>query len=486
MSDEDRQDQESRGEQTVTVEDIGPARKCLTIEVPPERIEEKIDANFSRLKTESVLPGFRRGRAPLKLLQKRFTTSVRDEVRGQILSECYSQAIEDESLQVIGEPNIQDVDKIELPENGALTFKVEVEVSPNVTLPDLKGIKVNKPDVEATDADVAESIERLCKQMGKYEVIEDGVVEDDSSIKADVRVLAGEDAQNDADEISQHQDILITTEQDGKKKIAYIGGAGLILDGKDQPILGKKIGDEIRVNMTGPPNHENEQIKEQAITVVIHIKGIEKHTPCTWEELAKVWSLETEDQLKEKVKQFITERRQQEQAQSMHQQICDYLLESTQLDLPEGLTGRQTDRLLRREAMDLAYRGQSPQEIEQDLAKRRQGSEEEARHQLKLFFILDQAAKSLDIEVSGAEVNGRIASIAVQQGRRPEKMRQEMQRSGELEQLFIQVRDQKTLDKILEDAVVTEAQPDNPDTPEAEAKTKKPRAKKSKAAPKKK
>ncbi len=103
--------------------------------------------------------------------------------------------------------------------------------------------------------------------------------------------------------------------------------------------------------------------------------------------------------------------------------------------------------------------------------------EAEAARQLKLFFILDQIAKSLEVDVNENEINGRIAMLAMQQGRRPEKLRQQMQRSGELEHLFLQIREQKTLDKIIERATVTEV-----DAPPAEEKA---GAKKEKKAEKK-
>ena len=147
-------DKPARGEQKVTVEDTGPARKALTIEVPAERIAAKIETSFGRLKSDAILPGFRRGRAPQRLLEKRFGTSIRDEVRGQLLSECYSQAIEDEKLDVIGEPDVADFDSITLPESGPLTFRVEVEVSPKVELPPLEGIEVKKAKMEVTDEQV--------------------------------------------------------------------------------------------------------------------------------------------------------------------------------------------------------------------------------------------------------------------------------------------------------------------------------------------
>ena len=99
-------------EQTVTIDDIGPARKKITIEIPQSRIEDAIGDSYERLRDDAVVPGFRRGRTPQRLIEKRFGTAVRDDVRGQIISESYSQAIEEEDIRVIGEPDVKDFDDI--------------------------------------------------------------------------------------------------------------------------------------------------------------------------------------------------------------------------------------------------------------------------------------------------------------------------------------------------------------------------------------
>ena len=125
-------DETEQGEQTVTVEDIGPARKRLTIELPAERIADKVKNNIDRLREEAAIPGFRKGRAPTRLLERRFGETLRDDVRRQLLTESYTQAVEAESLDVIGEPEIQDAEDLQIPDEGPLVFKVEVEVSPKV------------------------------------------------------------------------------------------------------------------------------------------------------------------------------------------------------------------------------------------------------------------------------------------------------------------------------------------------------------------
>jgi len=125
-------DKQKRGGQTVTVEDIGPARKRLVIEVSVDRIAEQIASGYTQMKKDADVPGFRRGRAPQRLLERRFGEAIRDDVKGQLLSESYSQAIEDEKLNVIGEPDIKDLSDIVLPDSEPLTFKVEVRICTNM------------------------------------------------------------------------------------------------------------------------------------------------------------------------------------------------------------------------------------------------------------------------------------------------------------------------------------------------------------------
>ena len=192
---------------------------------------------------------------------------------------------------------------------------------------------------------------------------------------------------------------------------------------------------------------------------MLKVNRIERVEPAAIDTLPTRFGLDSVDELKQRVRESVQQRKERQRTQDQHQQLCNQLLERVPMELPKGLSSRQTIRVLRRKAMELAYAGTPEKEIEQRIAEMRTGSEEEAQRQLKLFFILDKAAETLKIEVTDGEVNGRIAMIAMQQGRRPEKLRQQMSRSGELDQIYLQLREQKTLDAILEKAAGAVAAP---------------------------
>jgi trigger factor len=451
----DHPENTERESQTVTIEDVGPGRKRLTIEVPADRITKKIESSYSDLKNEATIPGFRRGRVPRHLLERRFGSSIRDEVRTRLLSECYTQAIEEEKLQVIGQPDVKDVDQIKLPESGPLQFKVEVEVSPTVALPELTGIEIKKTPFTVTPQDTDREIDQLRKRMGKLVQAPNTTIQSNDYLEADVTILPAQTTPDTTPgPIAEHPNMRLLVpglEHEGKGQVA-----GILVEDLQSRLVGQPDDAEISISLTGPTNHENERIKGQPITIRIKVHKVERLELAPIENIPAQLGLGSVEDLKQRITQMLQNRKEREQQQLMHEQLSNHLIETVKLDLPEGVTGRQTARLLRSEAMRLAYRGVDEHEIEKQIAEMRQNSEEQARKQLKRFFILDQAAKDLQVEASEAEVNGQIAMIAVQQNRRPEKLRQQLQRSGELEHLFLQVREQKTLDKILEKAKIVE------------------------------
>lgn len=437
----------------VKVEDAGPARKRLTITIPPERITGEMRERFDKLQEEAAVPGFRRGHAPQRLIERRFGTAVKDELRVHLLSETFSQAVEQEKLAVIGQPDIKDAEQIKLPEQGALTFQAEVEVVPQVQLPPLEGIAVTKEPIAVTDDDVKEEIERLRRQFGQMKQVHEGEVKAEDYVLADVRILAGTDAADTAEELLHHPGSYVHVPSKKRQDKGHV--VGIVVNELGKKLAGHSIGQTVRFSQDGPQNHEDERIKGKPITFVIRLDRIERLEPATDTAIAQQIGVE-EAKLSEHVTEVLKARKERQQHAKMHEQLEKYFLDNVQMDLPEGLSGRQTARVLHRQAMQMAYMGMDEEQIKQRMAEMRSSSEEEARKQLKLFFILNEAAKKLEIEVSEAEVNGRVAMLAAQQNRRPEKLRQQMMQSGELEQLYIQLREQKTMDKILEKAQVTE------------------------------
>ncbi len=163
MSDTDAMPAEAT-QNTVVVEDAGPSRKKISITIPAQRVAEQFDTSLETLAAEAAVPGFRKGRVPRNILEKRFGPAIKEETRNQLVSSAYSEAVEQHSLRVLGEPEGADeLADLDIDPTKDIAFTVEVEVAPDFDLPDLEGLEVIKPPAEVTDEMVDDQIKRLAQ-----------------------------------------------------------------------------------------------------------------------------------------------------------------------------------------------------------------------------------------------------------------------------------------------------------------------------------
>lgn len=434
----------------VQIEDVGPAKKRLTITVPAEAISEKLDDSMDTLAAQTALPGFRKGRAPKALLQRRFGTAVREETRNQIVADAYSQAIEQHELRPVGDPEpTTPMDEIELKDGKPLTFSVDVEVVPDFEVPSVEGIEVKRPMLELTDEHIERELERQCLSIGEANDIEGDFTRNDRIFCYAKATRKGEE-----EPFFQHDDVLIVhpgDEDGGKGQVL-----GLMVDGVAGKLSGKRVGDTVIIETTAPEGHEREDIRGKELHIELQIRRAERIAPAAVDAVVQQYGMESEEILREQIKMALEQRLQQEQASAMREQVYDYLADAVDFELPEKLSSSQAERIVKQHEVELLYRGLSPEEVEDALAKTRAQSQDIAKRRLKLFFLMHKLAEKFSIEVSEQEINGRIAAIAAQRGTRPEQLRNELAQANRLAEIGMQIRDHKTADRIIGQAKVTD------------------------------
>lgn len=445
------QQQEEEYTYQIKIEDAGPATKKVTVEIPKDRIDSKLSEQFKELRREAALPGFRPGHAPQKLIEKRFNNDVREQVRRTLISESYEQAVEKNNLQVIGEPEFDNPDAIKLPEEGAMNYSFQVEVQPEINLPDLKNLKIKKPKIAVTEENVNQALANLRQQQGALVPVEDRGIEDGDYIIADVHVKV---------------DGNVVTHQHDAQIISRAGRiAGIQVDDLANQLKGAKSGETRTIKTHAPDTHPNEQMKDKDVEIEIAVKDIKRLEEAEINEaFLQDLGFTKQEELMDALRQQMEERIQYDIQNSMREQVNQYLLANTPIELPTKLSDRQADRVVNRRATDLMMRGMPREQIEANLEQLRGGAKDEAARELKLFFILQKIANDQNADVDEAELNGRIAMLAAQRGQRPEKMKQQMAKDGSLQNLYIQMREQKAVDKILEQAQIEDVEV--PATPE--------------------
>lgn len=431
----------------VKITDIGPSLKKIHIEIPAESVAEQLGTSIDTLLVEAELPGFRKGRAPKRLVEKRFGATIRREAKNQLVATAYSKAVEDNKLRVIGDPSSPELEKLEVQEGKPLAFEIEVEVSPEFTLPSLDGVEVKKPTLVTTDEMVDKEVERLLLNEGSLQPKETPDKGDYLTGHAVMKDEAGKTVLDINDAVIQ-----IPSGKDGDKGMIL----GVLVDDFASQLKSPKVGETVTIRTTGPENHENESVRGKNVAVTFHIKRADQIIPASINDIAQRFGLENPQQVKDAVRQRIDERVKVEQQSAMRSQVARHLLDNTTMELPARITANQAARNLERRRIELMYRGVDAQQIEEHVAELRSSSADVAARELKLFFILDKAAENLDVKITDAELNGRIAQIAFSRGERPERLRQDLINRGQIGTVFQQIREHKTMDAILAKAKVSE------------------------------
>ncbi|MBL0926133.1 MAG: trigger factor [Phycisphaerales bacterium] len=432
----------------VKVENIGPSRKRVTITIPAEAVTGQLETTMSTLLSEAELPGFRRGRAPRRLIEKKFGGAMKTEARNQLLASAFSEAVQEHKLEVLGDPDGgDDLSKLELVAGKPVTFSLEVEVVPEFKVPKLDGIEVNKPQISVDDKMINDQVDKLCLNEGRLDP-------QDKAGPGDYCIGRGTMKTEDGVEVLDLDGAVIQIPPADKGPKGAI--LGIIVDDFAKQVGLPKAGDSLHVHAVGPESHERAEVRGKKLRIDFRVDRVERIVPAAVGELVSKYRLADEAQLRESISLQLNRRVMLEQQAAMHSQIAKYLNDHVEMELPEGLTGKQAERNLQRARLDMMYRGMDAQQVEQRIAELRGSSKEVAARELKLLFILARISQDLKIGLTEEEVGGRIAQMAASRGVRFEQMRDELVRTNQVQMVAQQIREQKTLDALLGKAVVKE------------------------------
>lgn len=431
----------------VKIEDAGPCKKKVIVEIPEETVKKQTDEQYDSLAKEAMVPGFRKGRAPRRLLEKRFGKETTEQIKLKLLADASDSAVKDNELEIIDEPDI-DYENIELPETGAMHFEFEVEVRPDFELPKLEGIAIEKPKLEVTDEQIDTEFEQLRRYSGVWTPREDGGVELDDQIIADA-VLKIEDVE-EAEKLDNTE---ISVRASG-----FVGQ--IPVQELDKLLVGAKSGDTKKTTVEVPKTYFREEYRGKKVDITIDVKEIKHLKPAEInEQFLSRFGAEEVDELKDNIRNNLQGRLERQVKTQMAEQVYKHLLDNTDFELPASVVADYSTNIFRRQYANLMMQGLQREQIEQHMAELQASSEQQAQQQLKSYFIMDKVAKQFELEVSDEELNGHVAQLAIQRGQRPERMKEQMVKDGSYESLRMQIRDEKAVEKILESAKITEVKP---------------------------
>ena len=457
---------------SVEKEEIGPLRLKLTVTIPPDTLNERRQEQFSELKRDALVPGFRKGHAPLRLIEKRFASDVGEQLKTQLFSSGYLAAVEKEELKVLGDPlfwvkvteqrvgenqepkkveteKLLPVDKaldyLEMPKEGGLTFACEVELKPDFELPELTKIPIIRPKFSIDDEDVDRELRRIRLLRGTYQPVEDGKIEPDDMLYADLKMTV------DGEVVAVEDNFDLAARDVRVKGVPMIGFGGAA--------VGKRVGDLIEFEAPVPDDHENIDLRSKTAHFDITVREVKRLVlPPIDEEFVKSIGFESEADLRQFMRASLESRVGATLKDAMREQIGEYLVRNAKLEIPEGLSNRQTERMVARRKIELYQAGLPQTEVEKQMDQLRASARDQVVRDLKLYFVLERIAEEREIEVVEEELNGAIAAIAQRANKRFDRVRDELSKGDAMTLLYHRIRDEKVLDALIADAVITETE----------------------------
>lgn len=397
-----------------TVETLSPTRVRVDIEVPFSELSSHIEDAYKKIATQINVPGFRKGKIPSSMIDQRVgRAAVLDEAINTALPDFYGQAAREHTLLVIGRP---EVDVKELVDNEKLVFTVEVDVRPEVTLPDFAKMVIEVDDVVVTDTDIDEQIEELRIRFGTLHTVERATQTGDFVTVDLVANIEGEEVEG-----GQANDI------------SYEVGSNRMIDGLDEALLGMSAGDtkDFTTQLVG-------QRESESGVVTITLKAVkERELPVVDEAFAKLASeFDTLAELKADFAVRLDKVKKLEQGAQARDRLVTKLLDDADIPVPETLVEQEVNQHLAGEGRlgDDEHRAEVDGEV---------------RSSLKSDFLLDAIVKSESVQVSEIELTEYLIRASQRYGMAPEQFAQELQNAGQIQSLVAEVARAKALSEAL-------------------------------------
>ncbi|MFB3160742.1 trigger factor [Neobacillus sp. 179-C4.2 HS] len=386
---------------TVKWEKLEGNTGVLTVEVSAEKVNEGLTAAFNKVVKTVNVPGFRKGKMPRPMFEKRFgVESLYQDALDILLPEAYGNAIDEAGIEPIDRPDI-DIEQME--KGKELIFKATVQVKPEVTLGEYKGLEVEEFDTTVTDEDVAKELETLQNRQAELVVKEEGTAELGDTVVLDFEgfvdgeAFEGGKAENHSLEL----------------------GSGSFIPGFEEQLVGVATGESKDVEVSFPEEYHAAELagKPAVFKVTVHeIKG--KELPALDDEFAKDVDdeVETLDALKEKIRTRLEDSKKHEAEHHLRDSLVEKAAENAQVEIPEVMVTNEVNRMLQEFEQRLQMQGMNLelyfQFSGQDENALREQMKEEAVNRVRVALTLEAIAKAENIEATDEDVNAELEKMA--------------------------------------------------------------------------
>jgi trigger factor len=428
--------------------DVSPTRKEIRIEIEPEEIRSAYDRISKQYSKAATVPGFRPGHAPTSVVRTRYKSEIRSDVIRELLPDAVNAAIAEHSIHAIGEPNVE-LDNTEALDNlgdQPITVKVGLEVLPEITLSEYKGLEITRRLRPITDADIDRVIDEFRNSTAAFMPVEDRPSELGDTVTINARGKFADEP--DAEEIKV-DDVEVV-----------LGGPGVQQEFTEN-LTGVRPEETKTFLVDYPQDFSSPGLAGKKVEYAAEVTAVrKKELP----ELDDEWAaslggdVDSIATLKTKVREDLEARATAESDHQMRGEVVRKLVAAHQFEVPESLVEQQTVHRLEEIARQMMNRGVDPRTAQLDWAGAREELKVQAEEDVRATMLMEKIAEAENITISDEEIEAEIESIATATRQSIEQVRAALTKNGGERSIAQRLRNRKALDLLIENARVTDAE----------------------------
>ena len=432
----------------ITVENLAPCKKLMRVEVEAQKVDEAFDAVTKDFQRQASLPGFRPGKAPREMVARKYSKDIEDEVKSKLVNDSYKKAVEEQKLDVLGHP---DIEEIQFTRGQPFQFAATIETAPEFELPEYKGIPVKREARTVTDEDLERALEALRQPQVSFKTVERPAQTGDI-------VVVNYTGTSEGKPLTELAPTAMGLTQ--QKNFWVEIGAKAFIPGFDDQLAGAKAGDKRTIKVDFPADFVTPQLAGKTgiyETEIVEVK--EKTLPAIDEAFAKSYGAENLEKLRAGVRKDLENELNHKQQRTVRNQLLGSLLNRVNFELPETAVSRETRNVVYDLVQENAKRGVPREILEKEKEQIYSAASQSAKDRVKVAFLLQKIAEKEDIKVSQEEIAVRVQHLASMYQIPAEKFVKDLQKRNGFIEIFDQLMNEKVIDLLEKNAKIEDVPP---------------------------
>ena len=432
----------------VSVENLAPCKKLVRVELDATAVDAAFDAVTKDYQKQAALPGFRPGKAPRAMVEKKFDAEIKDEAKRKLIGDAYRKAIADQKISVVGYP---DIEEVQFGRGQILQFTATIETAPDFQMPEYKGLPATIETKSVTDADVDKALDLLRGQQADYKTVTRPLANGDIAVVNYTGTCEGKvitELAPTAKGLTEQKNFWVETTE------------GSFIPGFAAQLIGANAGDKRTVNVDFPADFVTPQLQgKKGVYEVELVEVKEKVLPTLDNEFAKKYGAENLDKLKAGVRTDLENELTHSRSKSVRAQAVKALLDKVTFDLPETAVANETRNVVYDLVRQNTQRGISRDLIETQKDEIYSIAATNAKERVKLAFLVGRIAAQEKLEATQEDVLKRAQQLAMMYQMPFDQFIKDLQKRDGVNELYQQVLHEKVLDLLEKNATITETAP---------------------------